>query len=149
MIEVVKTNSSNKDFIDLVTKLDEDLAIRDGDEHAFYAQFNSIDTIKHVIVLYLDEKVVACGAIKPFDENAMEVKRMFVPEEFRGNGFATKVLLALEIWAKELNYNVLVLETGLKQPEAIALYKKSGFSIIPNYGQYIGIENSICFKKEI
>ncbi|WP_130733612.1 GNAT family N-acetyltransferase [Flavobacterium sp. J27] len=149
MVEVVRTHSSNPDFIHLVSKLDKDLAIRDGDEHVFYAQFNAIDTIKHAVVLYLDQKPVACGAIKPYDENTMEVKRMFVPEEFRGNGFAMKVLVALETWAKDLNCTELVLETGLKQPEAIALYKKSGFIIIPNYGQYIGIENSVCFRKII
>lgn len=149
MIEVVKTNSSNKDFIDLVGKLDEDLAIRDGDEHSFYAQFNSISVIKYVIVLYLDAIAVACGAIKEYDEESMEVKRMYVPEEYRNKGFATKVLKSLENWSNELNYKYLVLETGVKQPEAIRLYEKNGFSIIPNYGQYIGVENSVCFKKEI
>lgn len=149
MIEVVKTNSSNKDFIDLVTKLDEDLAIRDGDEHSFYAQFNFIDVIKYVIVLYSEDIPVACGAIKYFDEDTMEVKRMYVLDDFRGKGFATKVLIALEKWAIDLKYKKLILETGKKQPEAIQLYEKNGFSIIPNYGQYIGIDNSICFKKEI
>ena len=149
MIEVVKTNSSNKDFIDLVGKLDEDLAIRDGEEHSFYAQFNSISVIKYVIVLYLDAIAVACGAIKEYDEESMEVKRMYVPEEYRNKGFATQVLKSLENWSNELNYKYLVLETGVKQPEAIRLYEKNGFSIIPNYGQYIGVENSVCFKKEI
>jgi len=149
MIEVVKTNSSNKDFIDLVTKLDEDLAIRDGDEHSFYAQFNSIDVIKYVIVLYSEDIPVACGAIKHFDEDTMEVKRMYVLDDFRGKGFATKVLIALEKWTIDLKCKKLILETGKKQPEAIQLYEKNGFSIIPNYGQYIGIDNSICFKKEI
>lgn len=149
MIEVVETNSSNKDFIDLVTKLDEDLSIRDGDEHSFYAQFNTIDVIKYVIILYFEDIPVACGAIKHFDEDTMEVKRMYVLDDFRGKGFATKVLIALEKWAIDLKCKKLILETGKKQPEAIRLYQKNGFSIIPNYGQYIGIDNSVCFKKEI
>lgn len=149
MIEVVKTNSSNKDFIYLVEKLDKDLAIRDGEEHSFYAQFNSISIIKYAIVLYFNGLPIACGAIKEFDSTTMEVKRMYVPEEYRNKGFATKVLKSLENWSNELNYKYLVLETGVKQPEAIRLYKKNGFSIIPNYGQYIGIKNSVCFKKEI
>lgn len=149
MVQVVKTDSSNKYFIALVAQLDKDLAIRDGEDHSFYAQFNSIHTIKHIIVLYDDEILVACGAIKHFDEESIEVKRMFVPMQYRGKGYAIQILKALEDWAKELGYKNLVLETGLKQPEAISLYKKYGFSIIPNYGQYIGIENSVCFKKEI
>ena len=149
MIQVVKTDSSNKDFIALVTQLDKDLAIRDGDEHSFYAQYNTIAMIKYAVVLYDDEVPVACGAIKQFDNESVEVKRMFVPNDYRGKGYATLVLNALENWALELGYKNLVLETGLKQPEAIALYKKNGFSVIPNYGQYIGIENSVCFNKKI
>ena len=149
MIQVLRTNSSHQDFINLVAELDQDLAIRDGEDHSFYAQFNTIATIKYVVVLYENNKPVASGAIKHFDTATFEVKRMYVPEEFRKRGFATKVLQELELWSKELQYHYLVLETGLQQPEAIALYKKNGFTIIPNYGQYIGIENSVCFKKEI
>ncbi|MVO08466.1 GNAT family N-acetyltransferase [Flavobacterium sp. TP390] len=149
MIQVLRTNSSHQDFINLVAELDKDLAIRDGEDHSFYAQFNTIATIKYVVVLYENNKAVACGAIKHFDTATFEVKRMYVPEAFRKRGFATKVLQELESWSKELQYYYLVLETGLQQPEAIALYKKNGFVIIPNYGQYIGIENSVCFKKEI
>ena len=149
MIQVVKTDSSNKDFIALVTELDKDLAIRDGDEHSFYAQYNAIAAIKYAVVLYDDEVPVACGAIKQFDNESVEVKRMFVPSNYRGKGYATIVLDALENWALQLGYKNLVLETGLKQPEAISLYEKNGFSVIPNYGQYIGIENSVCFNKKL
>ena len=77
----------------------------------------------------------------------MEVKRMYTLPEFRGQGYAAKILLELENWAKELGYKSCVLETGKRQPEAIQLYKKNGYRIIPNYGQYKGIKNSICFEK--
>ena len=149
MVAIVKTDSTNVDFINLVKKLDEDLAIRDGEEHAFYNQFNSISVIKYATILYYNDLPIACGAIKEFDSETMEVKRMYVSEAYRNQGFATIVLNALENWSKELNFKFLVLETGLKQPEAIRLYEKNGFALIPNYGQYIGVENSICFKKQI
>ena len=77
----------------------------------------------------------------------MEIKRMYVVPESRGKGLATKVVRALELWTVELGHKVCILETGKRQPEAIALYKKNGYQIIPNYGQYEGIENSICFQK--
>jgi putative acetyltransferase len=147
MIELFKTNSKNKDFIELVTQLDNELAIKDGEDHAFYHQFNSIDNLNHVIVAYKNNKSIGCGAIKPFNNKSMEVKRMFVPETSRGLGIATKILNELEVWTLKLGYKTCVLETGKKQVEAIALYKKNGYKIIPNYGQYIGIENSICFEK--
>ncbi len=149
MLQLIRTNSGNADFIELVKHLDADLAIRDGDEHSFYNQFNKIDTIKFVVVAYENDKPIACGAIKEFNSNAMEVKRMYTLPEHRGKGIATKVLTQLEKWAKELNYKKCILETGKKQPEAIELYKKNGYKQIENYGQYAGVENSLCFEKEI
>jgi putative acetyltransferase len=149
MITLKRTTSDEKDFQDLVRELDQELAIRDGEEHAYYAQFNKIDAIKYVVVAYENENAVGCGAIKAFSGNTMEVKRMFVPEERRGKGIASLVLQELEKWTAELGYQNCVLETGYKQPEAIALYKKNGYLKIPNYGQYIGMDNSICFEKVV
>jgi len=144
-----RTNSENTDFQKLVVELDKDLAIRDGEDHAFFAQFNKIAAIKHAVVVYLDDTPVGCGAIKEYDNNVMEIKRMFVPLEKRGKGIASIVLKELELWAKELGYEKCILETGLKQPEAIKLYTKNNYSRIPNYGQYANVESSVCFEKRI
>jgi putative acetyltransferase len=148
-LTLIRTNSDNPKFRALVTLLDKDLAVRDGDEHAFYAQFNKVDAIKEVVVAYRNEIPVACGAIKPFSENAAEVKRMFVHPDYRKQGIAARILTELENWASELGFNECVLETGKKQPEAIALYQKVGYQIIPNYGQYIGVNSSVCMAKSL
>ena len=149
MIKIIRTNSDHPDFISLVRLLDADLAKRDGDEHSFYAQFNKIDKIKHAVVLYEDEKPVACGAIKQYAEDIMEVKRMYTLPVCRGKGIATAVLNELEKLAAELGYAKCILETGKRQPEAISLYTRNGYVLIPNYGQYAGVENSVCFEKPI
>jgi putative acetyltransferase len=149
MIRLIRTTSENTDFQELVLALDKELALRDGDEHAFFAQFNKTHMIKHVVLGYLQDVVVACGAIKEYDSSTMEIKRMFVPLAFRGNSYASLILTELENWARELGYKKCILETGLKQPEAIRLYEKNTFIRIPNYGQYAGIENSVCFEKII
>lgn len=149
MIKVMRTNSGHSDFVALVNMLNADLAIRDGDEHSFYSQFNKIDQIRYVIVAYDDDVPVGCGAIKQFGSDAMEIKRMFVSPTARNRGVASSILAALELWAKELSCKRCVLETGRRQPEAIALYKKNGYRSIPNYGQYAGVENSLCFEKSI
>jgi GNAT superfamily N-acetyltransferase len=146
---IIRTNSDNLDFIELVKLLDADLAERDGEDHPFYAQFNKIDKIKYAVVAYENDKPVSCGAIKEYNTNTMEVKRMYTLIESRGKGIATKVLMELEKWATELSYEKCILETGKKQPEAIALYKKNGYKLIPNYGQYAEVENSVCFEKEM
>ena len=149
MIQIVRTDSDNPDFVELVRHLDADLAERDGNEHSFYAQYNKIDKIKYVVVAYEDGKTVGCGAIKEYEPQVMEVKRMYTMPASRGRGIASKVLAELEKWTAELGYEKCILETGKKQPEAIALYKKNGYQLIPNYGQYNGIENSVCFEKNI
>ena len=147
MIKIVRTNSENVDFIGLVKYLDADLAERDGEDHAFYNQFNKLDRIKHVVILYDNKKPVACGAIKAYEPNIMEIKRMYTITKSRGKGFAIKILSELEKWTVELHYKKCILETGKKQPEAIQLYKKNGYSIISNYGQYSHVENSLCYEK--
>ena len=147
MLTFNRTNSRNPDFQQLVQLLDADLAVRDGAEHGFYAQFNKIDMIQYAIVVYENDVAVGCGAIKQFSTQTMEIKRMYVPPKQRNKGVASFILQALEVWAKELKYTNCVLETGKKQPEAIALYTKNNYQVIPNYGQYIGIKNSVCFKK--
>lgn len=147
MITILRTNSDNPDFVELVRHLDAELAERDGKEHSFYAQFNKIAMIRHVVVAYKDGQPVACGAIKEYESGTMEVKRMFTFPANRGMGIAASLLAELEAWAAEMNYSRCILETGKKQPEAIRLYEKSGYKRIPNYGQYAGVENSLCFEK--
>lgn len=149
MLRLERTDSDNKDFRYLVNFLDEDLAGRDGEDHSFYAQFNKVDLIKNVVVAYNDNIPVGCGAFKLYNGSIAEVKRMYVLPNYRNQGIAGKVLTELENWATELNYASCILETGKKQPEAIALYLKSGYTLIPNYGQYEGIENSVCMQKKL
>jgi putative acetyltransferase len=149
MITLKKTDSEDPDFITLVRLLDTELAIADGEEHLFYSQFNKIDNIKYVLVAYDDGLPVGCGAIKEFGAGVMEVKRMFVLPGKRNIGFASGILSGLESWAAELLCTKCVLETGKRQPDAIALYKKNGYKSIPNYGQYKGVENSVCFAKNL
>ncbi|AHM61055.1 acetyltransferase, N-acetylglutamate synthase [Flammeovirgaceae bacterium 311] len=149
MVQLIRTDSQNRDFRHLVHYLDRELAERDGDDHAFYHQFNKIDKIKHVVVAYLDHTPAGCGAIKEYESGVAEVKRMFVLANQRRMRIASQLLKELEQWAAELNYHTLILETGQAQPEAIALYRKSGYQQIPNYGQYAGVENSVCMKKTL
>ena len=146
-MNIVRTNSENKDFVRLVKDLDAYLKVTDGDEHDYYNQFNNIDVLKHVVIYYINDKPVGCGAIKNFNNCAMEVKRMFVSKDCRNKGVARKILTELESWTVELGFEKCVLETGRRQIEAVKFYKKCMYTVIPNYGQYIGMKNSVCFEK--
>src|SRR5258708_7517468 len=130
MTTFTRTSSDHEGFQYLVALLDADLAGRDGDQHVFYAQFNKIDKLRHVIICYAGDRPVGCGAFKEFDTAKVEIKRMYVLPEYRGQGLAMIILKELESWALELNYTDCVLETGKKQPEAIRLYQKAGYVIM-------------------
>lgn len=149
MITLIRTNSLNQDFIHLVKYLDAELAQLDGDEHAFYAQLNKTHNLNHVIVAYENDKPIACGALREYSPTTMEVKRMYTFPQNRGKGIAIKILTELENWASELKYQKCILETGKRQPDAIRLYQKNGYKIIPSYGKYLVMENSVCFEKEL
>ncbi|MCW3086628.1 MAG: family acetyltransferase [Sediminibacterium sp.] len=105
--------------------------------------------LRFVIVGFENEQAVACGAMKELATDTMEIKRMFVLPPYRGQGLATGVLEELEKWAAETGIATCRLETGKRQPEAIGLYLKNGYRVIPNYGQYAGIDNSVCFEKKL
>ncbi|MEI6815488.1 MAG: GNAT family N-acetyltransferase [Bacteroidota bacterium] len=147
--KIVRTDSGNEDFRQLVKHLDRELAVFDGDDHAYYAQYNGLHSIKHALVYYVEDMAVGCGSFKKFDDESVEIKRMYVKELFRKQGIAWKILQELENWAYENDYKYSILETGKRQMEAIGLYMKSGYEVIPNYGQYIEMENSVCMRKKL
>jgi GNAT superfamily N-acetyltransferase len=149
MMHCIRTDSTHADFKKLVTELDAELRIRDGDESEFYEQFNKSDSIKYAVVIYQDGISVGCGALRPYTKDSIEVKRMYVPLEHRSKGIASLVVNELEKWAIELGFYHLILETGIRQPEAIRLYTKNGYNSIPNYGQYEGVSSSVCFEKHL
>lgn len=142
-----RVTSESGDFQLLVQQLDAYLAIINGDNHSFFNQYNQINHLKNCIVVYANNEPIACGAMKIFDDETMEIKRMYVKENHRGKGVAKFVLAALEQWAKEIGKKACVLETSKTMLDAVALYKGFDYLRIPNYGQYIGVEVSICFKK--
>lgn len=148
-IKITRTNSQSTDFQGLIKLLDAYLSGVNGEKDDFFRQFNKIDMLDYVVVAYQNGEAIACGAIKPFSDDAMEVKRMYVVLEQRGRGIAQKVLNELEKWAQELGFAYCVLETSYSMTDAVGLYQKCGYETIDRYGQYAAIETSVCFRKEL
>ena len=141
-----RTTSKNQDFQKLTALFDEYLIDIDGDDKDFYAQYNQV-YLENVVICYENNIAVGCGAFKKHQNHTVEIKRMFVLPNHRGKGIANLILKELELWATELENTTIILETSLKLEAAIALYSKSGYFPIENYGQYIGVESSYCMKK--
>lgn len=149
MIKLIRTDNTNSDFKNLVKELDAYLKITDGDDHDFYNQYNGLEKIKFVVVMYLDKEPIGCGAFREFDSDTIEIKRMFVKPTQRGTGAASKILKELETEAKKVGYQRCILETGDRQVEAVKFYHKVGYQRIPNYGQYAEVTGSNCFEKRL
>lgn len=101
------------------------------------------------VVAWVDGKPVGCGALRPFDTESIEIKRMFVVEELRGRGIAKQILAKLEEIAIENGFRTIRLETGVRQPESNALYGKAGYVQIPCWGKYADCPLSICYEKRL
>lgn len=147
MLFVKYTDSDDPDFLLLIKELDKYLAIIDGDDFGFFSQFNKVDKIKNVIVVYQNDVPIGCGSFKYFSEGIAEVKRMYVSENHRGEGMAALILKRLEMWAKECGYTKCILDTGKKMKPAVQFYLKNGYTITENFGPYVGVESSVCFEK--
>jgi len=99
------------------------------------------------LVAFDGEQAVGCGGLRRLDDAHGEIKRMYVIPERRGTGVSTTILSALEGEARSRGWSRLVLETGDRQPDAIRLYEREGYTRIPNFGYYADSELSICYEK--
>ena len=147
--QIKKTTTADPDFIKLVQHLDHELWVELKEDQATYDQFNKVPDIKTAIIIYSQDEPIAIGCFKEYDENTVEIKRMFVQKDFRGKGLSKIVLNHLEQWAIELGYANAILETSIYFNTAIHLYTSSGYSKMPNYYPYAGLEESVCMKKKL
>lgn len=146
--DIVSGNSSL--LVQLIFELDNDLRERYGDAIIHGIDLGKADDTRVIFVLGTYGKLaVCCGALRPFNNNKVELKRMYVRKQFRGKGFSKKLYCFLEKLAKEKGFNQIILETGAKQHEAIGLYKSLGFTPIEKFGEYISDPNSLCYAKKL
>ena len=147
----IYTDGGNSDFIELCHCLDEFLNGLVGVEEnrAEYIPYNRLDDIHNVMIAYNDAIPVGSVAFKRYDDECAEVKRVFVKREYRGKGISDKLMELLEGTARDQRYRYLVLESGEPLVAAMALYRKIGYEIIPNYGPYKDMPDSICMKKKL
>lgn len=146
-----RTDGKNKDFIENCKLLDMDLDKRVGKKikRDKYRKYNQLDEIQEAIVVYENNKVIGGGAIRKYDAENIELKRVFVHTEYQGQGIGTKLVSLLIEWAIELGYQRIILETGELLAESCSVYKKLGFKKIPNYGPYVNMQESLCMAKDL
>lgn len=151
MVIFIRTDGRNKDFIENCRLLDMDLDRRVGKQikREAYRQYNMLDEIRHAIVVYENQTLIGGGAIRKYDDETTELKRVFVHPEYQGQGTGSRLVSLLIEWAVELGYQRMILETGELLAESCAVYRKSGFQKIPNYGPYVNMPESLCMAKNL
>lgn len=149
MIKVYYSNVATNDFLMLCDLLDLELNYRVGgvQKRQNYEYLNRLNNIKDFYIAYSNGKAVGCACSKAYNSYSLEIKRVFVKEEYRKKGIAQKILENLTRDAISNNYTSLILETGKILHEAMNLYTKLGFKIIPNYEPYKNLKYSICMEK--
>lgn len=150
-MDYVRTDGKNEDFIENCRFLDMDLDRRVGKQikREKYEKFNQLDEIREAIVVYDYGRAVGGGAIRRYDDETVELKRVFVHNEYQGQGIGSRLVSLLIEWAAQLGYRRMILETGELLAESCAVYRKLGFTVIPNYGPYADMPESLCMAKTI
>lgn len=151
MFQIICTQFATDGFLFLCDLLDTELNYRVGGERnrREYQNLNKLDNIRNFYTVYCEEEAIGCACIKEYNIDSLEIKRLYVKEQFRNNGIAKKLLKQIISDAIIYEYKSLILETGKPLYEALNLYKKLGFITIPNYGPYMHLKYSICMKKII
>jgi putative acetyltransferase len=139
-IELILTDSEHTEFQRLSAELEKELYERDGE---------LADFLPTVVLLFAGDTAVACGALREYDIESAEIKRMYVMPGHRRKNYASQILTALESIAKSQEYRYCLLETGQHQPESLAFYTKHRYTQIQNFGKYIDSSNSVCFRKRV
>ena len=150
-MDFVRTDGKNLDFIANCRLLDLDLDRRVGKKikRDKYRKYNQLDEIQEALVVYEKNAAIGGGAIRKYDDETVELKRVFVHPEYQGQGIGSRLVSLLIEWAIELGYKRMILETGELLAESCAVYKKLGFEIIPNYGPYVNMPESLCMAKDL
>lgn len=150
-MEFKRTGGQDKDFMENCRLLDQDLDRRVGKviKRDKYKQYNQLNKVQEAIVVYQGGQAIGGGAIRRYDDKTAELKRVFVRPEFQGQGIGSKLVSLLMEWAAELGYRRMILETGALLAESCAVYKKLGFQVIPNYGPYVDMPESLCMGRDL
>ena len=145
------TDGSNEDFHKFYLKTEEFYSSIVGGlkNRTAFVPYNISESIPYVLIASVSDKAVGCAGLKAYSDSEVEIKRVWVDPEFRGNHISTAMMDALEKKALELGFNRAILQTRSQMEEAVHLYTKRGYVLIDNYPPYDKLEGAICFAKEL
>jgi putative acetyltransferase len=144
MLVIEERTTEDDELAALLDAAFEELVVRYGREGRSQVRAGA-----RYLVASIGGDAVGCGAVQPVDAVTGELKRMYVVPGHRGQGIATSLLSALEELARGLGYRRLRLATGVRQPEAIALYERCAYTLTEPYGKYVDAPLTRCYQKAL
>ena len=150
-VDYIWTNGNNEDFQKFYIKTEEFYSSIVGGlkNRAAFVPYNISVSITDVLITSVSGVAVGCAGLKAYSDSDVEIKRVWVDPEFRGNHISTAMMDALEKRALELGFKRAILQTRPQMEEAVRLYTKRGYVLIDNYPPYDKLEGAICFAKEL
>jgi len=148
-VRILSDNPAGSIAKELIEALCQEMAARYGMPPSPFSSSERAVPRSAFRVAWLGDRAVGCGALRPFEGDIAEIKRMYVTPAGRRQGIARRILQELERCAQEFGYRTIRLETGVRQPEAQALYEAVGYRRIPAFGPYVGNPTSVCFEKAV
>ena len=149
MIRMERSNKLTEDFNLLDNLLDEDYYERFGEISLEYKKYNTLERVTGFVLAYDGATPVACGCIRQLGPETAELKRIFVRKEYRRRKIASRIIEECEEMARDEGFDKIALQTGAVMDEAITLYKKHGYEMVANYGEFAGDERSVCMEKPL
>ena len=151
-VSVVRADLRTPAAQELIRALNAEMTARYPEDGATFFRLDADEVAEGrgaFLIAYLGPQPVGCGAVRRIGDGVGEIKRMYVCSEARGRGVGRAVLAALEAEARRLGLRRLLLETGSRQAQALALYRRAGFSPVPPFGEYVGSPFSACMAKDL
>ena len=150
-IDYIWTDGNNEDFQKFYLKTEEFYSsiVGGGKNREAFIPYNISESITDVLIASVEGAAVGCAGLKAYSDSDVEIKRVWVDPEFRGNHISTAMMDALEAKAVELGFRRAILQTRPQMEEAVHLYTKRGYVLIDNYPPYDKLDGAICFAKEL
>ena len=150
-IDYIWTDGNNEDFQKFYLKTEEFYSSIVGGRknREAFIPYNISESITDVLIASVEGAAVGCAGLKAYSDSDVEIKRVWVDPEFRGNQISTAMMDALEVKAVELGFRRAILQTRPQMEEAVHLYTKRGYVLIDNYPPYDKLDGAICFAKEL
>lgn len=150
-IEYRWTNGENEDFkkFYLITEEYYSKLVGGIQNRSAFLPYNMSESVTDVVIAYYNDIAIGCAGLKKYSDTDVEIKRVWIEPDYRGNHIVTCLMEILENHAKKQGFQRIILQTRKQMSDALRLYSKCGYYQTDNYPPYDKLEGAICLAKDL